>query len=133
MVRELNGSGMKIFLLTSLAAFVALSAASPTGLPVNPEEKISAELSKLGQIAEERSHLLREFLSVSEGAMGDAVHGLAQGSAPAPRPGKGLHTGRLQTGSLQPAYGVESGARGLTPEDEWRRMFPKKPNGQPRD
>jgi len=38
----------------------------------------------------------------------------------------------LGTSSLQPASGLDSRARGLTPEDEWRRRFPKKPGGQER-
>jgi hypothetical protein len=38
----------------------------------------------------------------------------------------------LETSSLQPASGLDSRARGLTPEDEWRRRFPKKAGGQER-
>jgi hypothetical protein len=38
----------------------------------------------------------------------------------------------LQSSTLQPASGLQSTSRGLTPESEWRRTFPKKPNGSPR-
>ena len=31
----------------------------------------------------------------------------------------------LTTGALQPASGLHSAARGLTPDDEWQRLFPR--------
>ncbi len=37
-----------------------------------------------------------------------------------------LQTTALTTGSIQGASGLDSGARGLTPVDDWRRMFPRK-------
>ena len=40
--------------------------------------------------------------------------------------GLGPHRG-LQTGKLQMGTGLQSGARGLTPESEWRALFPVKP------
>ena len=33
----------------------------------------------------------------------------------------------LRCGRLEPSHGLDSGARGLTPESEWRAMFPRKP------
>ena len=36
-----------------------------------------------------------------------------------PRCGLAIH-------SLQPAHGLDSGARGLTPDSEWNAMFPRK-------
>lgn len=38
----------------------------------------------------------------------------------------GLQTTSLVTGSVQGASGLGSGAPGLTPADEWRRLFPSK-------
>ena len=44
------------------------------------------------------------------------------------RIGAGLGPRRvLQTGTLQMGTGLQSGARGLTPESEWRTLFPVKP------
>ena len=37
----------------------------------------------------------------------------------------GLHTGHLQGATMQGATRMDSGARGLTPADEWREMFPR--------
>ncbi|MEO8353436.1 MAG: hypothetical protein ABI680_17035 [Chthoniobacteraceae bacterium] len=37
----------------------------------------------------------------------------------------GLQTTSLATYSVQGASGLDSGACGLTPQDEWRRMFPR--------
>jgi hypothetical protein len=31
----------------------------------------------------------------------------------------------LTTGALQPASGLHSAARGLTPKDDWQRLFPR--------
>jgi hypothetical protein len=42
-------------------------------------------------------------------------------------PAKSFRSSQLQTGSLQPAAPMDSHARGLTPESEWRKMFPRKP------
>jgi hypothetical protein len=125
---------MKVFLLTSFAAFVALSAASPSGLPATQTERISKELSKLQQIVEERSKLLAEFLSAGEGAMGDGVQGgRREPAAVASKRREGLQIGGLATRSLQPAGGLETNSRGLSSEEQWRRMFPKKPNGDARN
>ena len=44
------------------------------------------------------------------------------------RAGTGLGPHRtLQTGSLQMGTGIQSASRGLTPDAEWRAMFPAKP------
>ena len=125
---------MKVFLMTSFAGFVALSAASPSGLPGVQTDRISKELSKLQRIVEERSKLLAEFLSVGEGAMGDGVQsGVQEPAAAAAKRREGLQIGGLATRSLQPACGVHSHSRGLSSEEQWRRMFPKKPNGDARN
>ena len=40
----------------------------------------------------------------------------------------GLETGQLWTAQLEPASGLYSPARGLTPEHQWRAMFPRRPD-----
>ena len=39
-------------------------------------------------------------------------------------PAKSVPQG-LTYGALQPASGLHSAARGLTPDDEWQRLFPR--------
>jgi hypothetical protein len=41
-------------------------------------------------------------------------------------PSTTLQSSGLRTGTLQPSTGLHSAARGLTPIEEWRRLFPKK-------
>jgi hypothetical protein len=58
----------------------------------------------------------------------------SEGVAPAllmPKLGEaGLEDGpdrSLRGARLEPSHGLDSAARGLTPESEWRAMFPRKP------
>jgi hypothetical protein len=110
---------MKLFLLTGFGLMVAMSVAAPP-LPITGLEK---QLEKLQQLADERAKLFNELLDLGGEAAGEASEAPAPAAAPAGR----LRMSGLVTGKLQPSSGLQSGARGLTPEEEWRRMFPHKP------
>ena len=113
---------MKLFLLSAFGVLVAMSVAAPPA-----PTALEVELQKLKQIADERAKLFSEFMGERRG---ENVEDEAESpSAPAvPRANSGpLRLGGLGKASLQPASGLQSGARGLTPENEWRRMFPHKP------
>lgn len=110
---------MKVFALSMFGVVAAMSVASST-----VDGALSKHLAKLKEAADAHARILNEFLA-SEG-------GLSLASDPAApcepaKPTTGLVTNSLKNVSVQPSCGVQSGGRGLTPEDEWRRMFPNKP------
>jgi hypothetical protein len=111
---------MKVFFLSSFAVFCAMSASMPSALLSAGLEPLQKELAKLESLAQERADLFAELLQLDGPALA------ARNCEPEP-PKNGLRTGGLVTGSVQGASGLGSGARGLTPESEWRKMFPKKP------
>ena len=88
----------------SLAAFPALAAALLS--TQNPEPAAPAIDEEVAPLFVERQFPLAETALVGAGL--------------------GPHRG-LQTGKLQMGTGLQSGARGLTPENEWRALFPVKP------
>jgi hypothetical protein len=110
---------MKLFLLTAFGLMIAMSVAAPP-LPLTGLEK---QLEKLKQLADERAKLVNDLLGESGGDADDS----APIPAPVAAPASALRLGGLTTGKLQPSSGIQSGARGLTPEEEWRRLFPHKP------
>lgn len=115
---------MKLFLLSAFGALIAMSVAEPPA-PAGLER----QLQKLQQVADERSRLFNELLGNERqpAELGEvpALEGSSSGEN-SRRPA-GLRMGGLGKSSLQPASGLQGGARGLTPEDEWRKMFPHKP------
>jgi hypothetical protein len=104
---------MKLFLLTSFGMMMAMSVAGPK-IPLGG---LDAALQKLQELAALRAELMNE-LNAQWGSE-DELDGDRQPVCVKPVAG-------LQSGSLR-VVSVQSGARGLTPEDEWRRMFPHKP------
>jgi hypothetical protein len=114
---------MKLFLLSAFGMMVAMSVAPPD-IPLTGLEQ---QLKKLKELADERATFFKDFLGGGEQAADGegTVAGEARHCAKS-RP-IGLQIGSLASNSRQSATGVHSGARGLTPEDEWRRMFPHKP------
>lgn len=108
---------MKLFLLSSFGVLVAMSAAAPT---------ISAGLDPH---FEKFSKAAKQYMSMLDGLANTAgvaeYWNIADYGSDAPVK-KERETG-LREVSVQGACGVQSGARGLTPEAEWRRMFPNPP------
>ena len=114
---------MKMLLVSVFAISVTMSASlAPTVAAIH------RELAKVQAMVAERTKALQELLN------GEGSWDQIPGEAPAPeKPKTGLHTSALQpskglrdNGGLKPV-GVQSGARGITSEDEWRKMFPRKP------
>lgn len=102
------------------AKIVALAAIANT-------PNVSAAGEEEGQLLE----LLRKHLANFEAVMNaecpavsDVRQKLVAGFQPVTLTGS-----TIQSNTLQPSTGLGSNARGLTPVDEWRRMFPRK--GQP--
>jgi len=126
---------MKLLTLPALGLLATLSIA---GTPAQMDA-FQKQVEKLQQIVAERAKILaglsRELDSQSPAAPADDTDS-APAPVPAPAPPatqrpsgpvQGLQISSLRTGSLQPSAGVQSAARGLTPEQEWRRMFPHRP------
>ncbi|MES2570003.1 MAG: hypothetical protein V4710_08100 [Verrucomicrobiota bacterium] len=65
--------------------------------------------------------LARQFAQIKA-----LANDMTSGANSRPQRTAGLQNPVLATGSLQPSSGLASGARGLTPLEEWRRMFPRK-------
>ena len=112
---------MKLFLLSVFGIGTAMTVATPT-VGVTLEK----HLTKLGQILEKTERMLDNMLS--EANLGSQDYSIDDSEfAPCKvdrEPKNGLKTVKVVGSSLQPSCSVQSGARGLTPEDEWRRMFP---------
>ena len=112
---------MKLFLLSAFGIGTAMTVATPT-VGVTLEKHIA----KLGQILEKTEQVLDNMLS--EANLGARDYSIEDSEfAPCTiekEPKNGLRTVKIGSASLQPSCSVQSGARGLTPEDEWRRMFP---------
>ena len=112
---------MKLLLLSAFGMTVAMSVAEPK----SPESGLEAQLMRLEELVGQRmaslNKLVSDPVSADEGAVAGAHAVKSNG------PAIGLHTGTLRPGLLQPASGLQSRARGLTAEAEWRRMFPHKP------
>ena len=90
---------------------------------------LEKHLSKLGQILEKTERVLDNMLSeANPGREGNEAWSIDDSEfAPGKiekEPTNGFKTIKVVGASLQPSSGLQSGARGLTPEDEWRRMFP---------
>ena len=124
---------MHVFFLTSFTVFVVMFSSMPSALVDAGLAPVKKELDHLEAVAAERAKLLAEFLRDGAPAKNDEWD-----SALEPEPSKaglqhgglqssGLQTKGLSTKSVQPASGLHSGARGITPESEWRKMFPRKP------
>src|SRR5687768_12779485 len=114
---------MKLFLLSAFGMMVAMSVAPPD-IPMTGLEQ---QLKKLKELADERAKFFNDALG--GGFLGDAedtVAGTASHSCAKSRP-VGLQIGSLAHNTRRGPTTIHSGARGLTPEDEWRRMFPHKP------
>ena len=108
---------MKLFLLPAFGMMVAMSVAEPKPA----ESGLEAQLQKLQELLGQRAAILNDL--VVEKVPSE------EGGVLAPQAPKsvGLQMGTLGSGSIQPAGGLQSKARGLTPEAEWRRNFPHKP------
>jgi hypothetical protein len=112
---------MKLFLVSAFGLFMAASVSAPS-LALTFEK----ELGKLKQVLEVRDQLLKDLIGeVQDYSIGDSE--FAPGKVMPVEQQIGLRTGKLMTVSVQPASGLQGGARGLTPEAEWREMFPHKP------
>lgn len=52
--------------------------------------------------------------------------GMAEAAEPGAQPAAGVtDSGGLDSSRLQPASGLHSAARGLTPDSEWQQIFPR--------
>ena len=114
-------------LLASVASVALLSsrmpgreeAASSSG---QPDER--ALLAQVQQLVTLESRALTKLVDDSDGD-GRPVR---EPQRPTRRGGRGAHPAPelgLHTHSLDLAEGLSYGARGLTPPDEWQRMFPR--------
>jgi hypothetical protein len=118
---------MKVFFLSTFAVFLTMSTSVPSALLSAGLEPLQKELAKLDALAQERAKLFAELFP--QEALPPMEDEEQDAKPVAPKTGlhsnglqsTGLRTGGLVTGSVQ------SGARNLTPESEWRKMFPKKP------
>ena len=111
---------MKLFLLSGFGMMVAMSVAQPK----SSSGGFEAQLKKLEQLMDRRLATLNNLLSGTASADEDGdLYQIPKQCGPL----IGLQTGTLGTGSIQPACGLQSRARGLTAEADWRRMFPHKP------
>ena len=121
------------FFLFAAVGVVTSQVASLTG--AEPAEKAATTdeaVNRLGTHYRELNSLLNPPRLDREQAVEASRPNPAAAAAPARREAN-LQTGTgLHQGSLQPASGLQSMSRGLTPEAEWRKKFPKKPNGSPR-
>jgi hypothetical protein len=92
---------------------------------------LEADLQNLQFIADERARLFRELFPENEREAENPVSFEANAEVAScgsrRGPAQGLHIGSLTRPALGAASGLQSNARGLTPESEWRRMFPHKP------
>ena len=102
---------MKTVLPLTMAAALGWASQSPNDLPAHPPA------------TDENLAALSALVAVDEAPAEPAVAPKRKG------PVNGLTMSRLTTGSVQASTGVQSGARGLTPVDEWRLMFPLKNQG----
>jgi hypothetical protein len=93
------------------SSLVALGLAST--LPDGESSKI--DVQRLLQLATAHIQNVEEFLGEDE---------ICSGISSRNEPQIGLRMGTLATARLQPAAGMGF-ASGLTPIDEWRRMFPR--------
>jgi hypothetical protein len=111
---------MKLFFLSAFGMMMAMSAAAPK----LSADSLEAQVQKLQELLEQRSDLVNGLVQ-EWGSDGDAVPAAPCMKAAPAR--SALKLGSLRSSSLQPSTGVQSGARGLTSEDDWRRIFPHKP------
>ena len=105
---------MKLFLLTAFGLGMTMTVTGPAVL-----SKFENEFGKVKELLAMSEQMLKSMMddgvaysvSESEFAPGKIC------AAEEPKVG-------LKNVKIQPSCGVQSGARGLTPESEWRKMFP---------
>lgn len=96
---------------------MTMSVTAPTVL-----SKFESEFGKLKEILAMTDKMMKDMLGEGLSAsMDDSEH--TGGTLPV----KADPTIGLKIVKIQPSCGVQSGARGLTPDSEWRRMFPNPP------
>ncbi len=121
-----------IILLAALGFVVSHVAPTSGAEPANKAPTLDEALNRVGGHYRELNQLVNPPRLDREENVEPSRPNNSTTTAPT-RPDASLQTGTgLQQGTLQPASGLQGTSRGLTPESEWRRMFPKKPNGSPR-
>ena len=121
-----------IILLATLGFAVSFATPRSGAEPAEKAPTLDEALNRVGAHYRELNQLVNPPRLDREESVEPARSNNAASTAPTRRDAN-LQTGSgLQQGTLQPAAGLQGTSRGLTPESEWRRMFPKKPNGSPR-
>ena len=105
---------MKLFLLTAFGLGVTMSVTAPTVLT-----KFDGEFAKIKELLSMSEQVLKGMLSD-----GDMYSINSSEFSPAKLCAQEEPTIGLKKVRVQPSCGVQSGARGLTPESEWRKIFP---------
>jgi hypothetical protein len=104
---------MKLFLLSVFGLGVTMSVTAPTVL-----NKFDGEFAKIKELLAMSEHAMKGMLCDGD-AYSIASSEFSPGKLCTPEPKEGLRNVHVQ-----PSCGVQSGARGLTSEAEWRKMFP---------
>ena len=105
---------MKLLLLTMFGMGVTMSVTAPTVL-----SKFESEFAKMKELLAMSEQVLKGMVGDGEPFSINASEFAVANLCAPEEPKVGLKVVHLQTAS-----GVQSGARGLTPEAEWRKIFP---------